>query len=267
VSRRFSFAALAVLSFLAMPGLSFASSPAQAGGQDLLDNPALVMAIIAGGVLAVVVVGGIVISLIAALLSRFFGNSMPAADKWNAFNAAQAAAIDAERSRQRGPIRISPTAEPFIISIGGFLVVFALASMFVTVPAPKAETGNAGGAPAPSSGLPTKGDFTKIVSELPPGNADNGVKLYTSQACSGCHSLQKDQRLVGPSFYGLWSRAGTRIEGMGAKEYLYQSIVDPNVHVVEGYQSGLMPPTFAKTLKPQDMADLLAYIERDHNEK
>lgn len=267
MSRRFSFAALAVLSFLATPSLSFASSPLQSGGPGLLDDPTMLLAIIVGAILVLVVGLGVVIALIAALVTRFFGKNAPPADKWAAFNAREAAVIEAERKRERRPVRVSPTLEPFVISVGGFLVVFALASVFVTVPEPKGEANNAGATPAAASGLPTTGDFTKIVSELPAGKADNGVKLFTSQGCSACHGLQKDQRLVGPSFYDLWGHAGTRKPGMGPKEYLYESIVNPNAHVVEGFQSGLMPPTFSKTLKPQDMADLLAYIERDHSGK
>ncbi|MCL5998718.1 MAG: cytochrome c [Chloroflexi bacterium] len=276
--RRFSLAALAVLCFIVAPNNSSAASltasstvsltapPAQVGLEGMLDNPTLLLAVTAGIVLALVIGGGIVFALIAALGTRFFSSNVPAPDKLAAFNAQQNAALDAERSHPR-KIVISPTMEPFVIAIGGFAVVFLLASAFVTVPPPKEASGAEGSATPVAAGLPTTGDFTKIVSELPAGNADKGVKLFTTQACSGCHSVQKDQRLVGPSFYGLWSRAGTQVPGMGAKEYLYQSIVNPNAHVVEGYQSGLMPPTFSKTLSPQDMADILAYIERDHNEK
>jgi mono/diheme cytochrome c family protein len=212
--------------------------------------------------------GGIIGALIAPLVTRFFKRNVPPTDKWAAFNAQENAALEAERARPPRKIKISPTLEPFAISIGGFLIVFILASMFVVVP-PARETVENNGQTTPNAttGLPTSGDFTEVVAGLPEGNADNGVKLFTAQACSGCHSLQKDQRLVGPSFYGLWKMAGTRKPGVDPKVYLYESIVNPNTHIVEGYQSGLMPPTFSKTLTPQDMADILAYIERDHNEE
>jgi cytochrome c551/c552 len=216
-----------------------------------------------------VVIGGIVIALLAVLITRFFAKNVSSNEQWAAFNAQQASAIQAGRTAERKPLVISPTLEPFVISIGGFLVVFALASMFVTPPAEKtAASGQA--TPAAASGLTVTKDAAgadMVLATLPKGNADTGVKLYTSQACSGCHSLQKDQRLVGPSFYGLWGRAATRKPGYGAKEYLYESIVNPNALVLEGFQPNLMPPTLAKTLNPQSMADLLAYIERDHNEK
>ena len=269
MSRRFNFAALAVLIFLLVPHLSYASSSFQAGGPSLLDNSSLLLAIVVGIVLALVIGGGIVMALIAALGSRFFSKNIPPAEKLTAFNNAQNAVLEAERKSERKPIRITPTLEPFVIAFGGFIVVFVLASLFVTPPASKGEANGAATPPVPS-GLPVTSDSagaTKAVASLPKGNPDNGVKLFTSLACSGCHSIQKDQRLVGPSFYGLWGRAATRKPGYGAPEYIYESIVSPNAFVVEGFQSGLMPQTFAKQLKPQDIADIIAFIQRDHNEK
>ena len=269
MSRRFNFAALAVLIFLLVPRLSYASSSSQAGGPGLLDNSSMLWVIVAGIMLALVIGGGIVIALIAALVSRFFSRNIPPADKLTAFNNAQNAALEAERSGERKPIHITPTLEPFVIAFGGFVVVFVLASLFVTPPATKGEA-NGAATPAAPSGLPVTNDSagaTKAVASLPKGNPDNGVKLFTSQGCSGCHGIQKDQRIVGPSFYGLWGRAATRKPGYGAPEYIYESIVNPNAYVVEGFQSGLMPQTFAKQLKPQDIADIIAFIQRDHNEK
>jgi mono/diheme cytochrome c family protein len=266
VTRRINLAALAVITFMVLPRLSYASSVAQAGTGDLLDNPTLLFAIVFGVFVALVIGGGISFALVAALGTRFFGKNVPADDKMTAFDKAQAAALTASRTAERKPVLITPTMEPFVIAIGGFIVVFILASLLVRPE--QAKTAEAGAAtPAVASGLPITGNFTEIVAGLPAGNADNGVKLFTSIGCGGCHGLQKDQRLVGPSFYGLFARAGTRTAGEGAKEYIYHSIVNPNAFVVESYQSGLMPPTYAKQLSKQDMADILAYIERDHNEK
>lgn len=262
MSRRFSFAALALFVSLAVPQLALA----QTSGPSLPDNPYTLMALIAGAILVLVIVGGIVLALIAGLFTRFFEKNVPSDADLAAFDKQQAAALIAERSQPRKPIAINPTLEPFLISIGGFLVVFALASIFVTPPAVKTEA--AGGAtPAPVSGLPVSGDLAKVVAELPKGNADNGAKLFTSLGCSGCHGQQKDQRIVGPSFYGLWGRAATIKPGYSSAVFIYESIVNPNTYVEQGFQPNLMPATFSKQLSKQDMADILAWIERDHNEK
>ena len=270
MSRRIYSALLAMLTSLVFARLAFASSPLQAGGPSLLDNQAMVVAIVVGIVLALVIGGGIVIALIAAGGTRYLSRNMPPADTLNAFNNQETALLEAERKGERKPITISPTLEPFVIAFGGFLVVFILASIFVTPPPSKGEAEGGTPTPAAASGLPVTNDAAgaaKEVASLPKGNPDAGVKLFTSMGCSGCHGTQKDQRIVGPSFYGLWGRAATRKPGYGAPQYIYESIVNPNAFVVEGFQSGIMPQTFAKQLKPQDIADIIAFIQRDHNEK
>jgi len=39
----------------------------------------------------------------------------------------------------------------------------------------------------------------------------------------------------GPSFQGISKRAGDRVPGLSAVEYLRQSIVDPSAYMVEGF--------------------------------
>jgi cytochrome c2 len=262
VSRRFSYAALALFVSLAIPRVALA----QTSGPILPDDPYVLIAITIGAVLVLMIVGGLILAFFAGFFTRFFAKNVPSAAAQAAFDKQQAAALEAERGRPRRPVHISPTLEPFVIAVGGFLVVFALASIFVTPPAQKTEAAGAT-TPAAASGLPVSGDFSKIVAALPKGNADNGAKLFTSMGCSGCHGQQKDQRIVGPSFYGLWGRAATIKPGYGSAEFIYESIVNPNAYVEKGFQPNLMPATFSKQLSQQDMADILAWIERDHNEK
>jgi mono/diheme cytochrome c family protein/uncharacterized membrane protein YeaQ/YmgE (transglycosylase-associated protein family) len=229
----------------------------------MLDNPTMLFAVIFASFLGAVIVLGIIGSLVARLVTNFFGKNVPSDAAMKAFEAAQTAVL----SKPGKGLVITPQVEPFVIAGVGFIIVFILTSIFIAPTSIKSEVATTSVVAKPVASLPTSGDFTKIVADLPKGNADNGSKLYTTQGCIGCHSLEKDKRLVGPSFYGLWGRAATRKPNMGVKEYVYESIVAPNAFIVEGYQSGLMPQTFAKTLSAQDMADLLAWLERDHNEK
>lgn len=75
-----------------------------------------------------------------------------------------------------------------------------------------------------------------IMGERIDNESDPGVNA----GCRICHSLTKDERIIGPSFYGIADRAADRVPGMTAEEYLYQSIVDPNAYVVSGYPEGQM---------------------------
>jgi cytochrome c2 len=95
---------------------------------------------------------------------------------------------------------------------------------------------------------------------LPQGNAETGEKTFTSAGCSACHSLQASVQIVGPSLAGVAARAGQRVPDYAAGLYVYESIAYPNAHIVEGFQPGLMPTTFAAVLQPQDLADLIAFL-------
>jgi ferredoxin/coenzyme F420-reducing hydrogenase delta subunit/cytochrome c551/c552 len=93
-----------------------------------------------------------------------------------------------------------------------------------------------------------------------------GEKLYyetalgNNAACRICHSLQPDVTLVGPSFAGVATRAATRVPGMTAEEYLYQSITDPDAYVVEGFPAGEMVPNLAEILTEEQIRDLIAFL-------
>lgn len=95
---------------------------------------------------------------------------------------------------------------------------------------------------------------------------DAGEKLYyetslgTNAACRICHSLEPGVTLVGPSFAGIAARAATRVPGMTAEEYLYQSITDPDAYVVEGFPASQMVPNLGEILTEEQIADLIAFL-------
>jgi mono/diheme cytochrome c family protein len=110
-------------------------------------------------------------------------------------------------------------------------------------------------------------DFTR---ELPEGDADRGKDLAAGTlGCAVCHILSN----TGPAWAaaegtpGMGARADTRFSEDGysgsatsAAQYLFESIVIPNEHVVEGFPPNLMPATFSQSMTPQDMADVIAYL-------
>lgn len=120
--------------------------------------------------------------------------------------------------------------------------------------APAAEA-PADAAPADDMQLPA--DF---ASALGSADAANGEQLTVSNGCIACHSLVEGQTLVGPSWYGVGSHAATRVAGESAPFYLYQSILEPNAHVVEGFTPDLMPKVYADTLSTAQIADIVAYL-------
>jgi len=93
-----------------------------------------------------------------------------------------------------------------------------------------------------------------------------GERIYNETAtgvnagCRICHSLVKDERIIGPSFYGIADRAAKRIPGMSAEEYLHQSIIEPNAFVVSGFPEGQMIQTFGDLLTEEQIQDLIAFL-------
>lgn len=93
-----------------------------------------------------------------------------------------------------------------------------------------------------------------------------GEQIYYENAagvnagCRICHSLEKNEVIIGPSFYGVADRAGDRVPGLTAEEYLRQSIIEPNAFVVPGYPSGQMIQNFGQILTEEQIADLIAFL-------
>ncbi|RLT32315.1 MAG: hypothetical protein DWI57_18485 [Chloroflexi bacterium] len=125
------------------------------------------------------------------------------------------------------------------------------APVATTVATPEAATDDS----AIYAGMPAE-----ILGLMPTANAANGQAVSVSNGCTACHSLEKDVRVVGPSWYSVGATAGERVAGESAGLYLYNSIVDPNAYVNEGYLSGLMPLTYKDVLSSQQMADVIAYL-------
>jgi hypothetical protein len=81
--------------------------------------------------------------------------------------------------------------------------------------------------------------------------------------CSSCHTLDGSVKtpvaIAAPSFQGISERAGERVPGMSAEEYLRQSIVDPSAYVVEGF-GNLMQKDFESLLSEEDIDSLVAFL-------
>jgi mono/diheme cytochrome c family protein len=100
----------------------------------------------------------------------------------------------------------------------------------------------------------------------PVGDLAAGEALFkqatigAAPGCATCHSTEPGVVIVGPSLAGVASRAGERVEGETAEQYLRNSILDPNAYVVEGFSPGTMYQNFADALSDQQVNDLVAYL-------
>lgn len=86
-----------------------------------------------------------------------------------------------------------------------------------------------------------------------------GQGLYASLGCQGCHSLD-GSKSTGPTFKGLY---GSKVQLTNGKtvtadeKYLLDSIMDPDLDIVKGYQPGVMTSVIKKGQVPKDQAQQL----------
>ena len=77
--------------------------------------------------------------------------------------------------------------------------------------------------------------------------------------CATCHALVPDTIIIGPSLYGVATRAETRVEGLSAEEYITMSVLRPGDYVVEGFNN-VMITNLAKELTSEDLNALVAFL-------
>ncbi len=65
-----------------------------------------------------------------------------------------------------------------------------------------------------------------------PAESLSGEEVFETFGCGTCHSVSEPVEMVGPSLHDVGSRL--------SKEEIYESILEPDATVAEGYQPGLM---------------------------
>ena len=89
--------------------------------------------------------------------------------------------------------------------------------------------------------------------------AARGRQVYRALRCGSCHEPNLFGQRVGPPLDHVGSVAGSRVPGIGADDYLRQSILDPGAYVVPGYQDS-MPRGLGRDLTPTDLDALVTYL-------
>lgn len=91
--------------------------------------------------------------------------------------------------------------------------------------------------------------------------AERGKKLFEQKACVGCHSLD-GSKIVGPSFKGLYGRAGKFQTGesyTADDAYIKHSILAPASQIVEGYPPAM--PSFEGQLSDEEISAIIEFIK------
>lgn len=111
----------------------------------------------------------------------------------------------------------------------------------------------------------TVGNETTVTTapvEFDPDSAARGALLAESKGCLQCHTVDGTPS-TGPTWKGLAgsSRPITTGESVIADDnYLLDSIVDPSLQVVQGFDA-IMPPDYGETLSSDEITDLINHIK------
>lgn len=110
------------------------------------------------------------------------------------------------------------------------------------------------------AGLLAACSAASAVQPMPTLNAleIQGKQVYVSN-CAGCHALEPDTIVIGPSLAGVGTRAETRVDGYDARAYIETSILNPGAYIVEGFND-VMPKNFGKDLTSADFDAVVAYL-------
>lgn len=105
------------------------------------------------------------------------------------------------------------------------------------------------------AGLPD--DVRQAVEDADPSSAET---LAIKYACVGCHALDPNEVKTGPTWYNVGDTSVVRVPGEGPAAYIYTSIINPNVYVVNGYPSNIMPANFGELMSPEELGAMVAYL-------
>ena len=111
---------------------------------------------------------------------------------------------------------------------------------------------------APASGDPVAGRELYLQENL-------GARR--APGCITCHSLEPGEEKLGPSHAQVGSQAEQRVKGddyegqaRDAAAYLRESILQPNAHVIDGYEAGIMYQQYDEVLTEDQVDDLVAFL-------
>jgi len=106
----------------------------------------------------------------------------------------------------------------------------------------------------------TAGLDEEVTAAILNGDLARGEQLALQNACIGCHALDPNATMTGPTWYNIGNVAVGRVPGLSPAAYLHHSIMKPSEYVVPNYVDNLMPKTYEQTLSIQDQGDLIAYL-------
>ena len=88
---------------------------------------------------------------------------------------------------------------------------------------------------------------------------DPGRLIFSTKGCSGCHTIEgTSTATIGPDLTHIATVAATRKAPLSAEEYILESIKEPGVFVVEGFEP--LMPKLAEAIAEGELEDLVEFL-------
>ena len=87
------------------------------------------------------------------------------------------------------------------------------------------------------------------VEEAPLKTAQEVIAKY---GCGACHTVADQSGSIGPNLTKIGARAN--------KDFIRQSILDPDAVITKGFPAGMMPKTFGEQMKAKELEMLVDYL-------
>jgi cytochrome c551/c552 len=94
------------------------------------------------------------------------------------------------------------------------------------------------------------------------GNAAAGEAVFNANGCASCHTFGPANATgtVGPDLDKAPASDAKADNNMELKDFIKESIEDPDAYIAKGYSKGVMPTTFGQSLSSKQLNDLVAFI-------
>jgi cytochrome c oxidase subunit 2 len=122
-------------------------------------------------------------------------------------------------------------------------------------------------APASSSAAPSSASAAPPSSTATTGGTAAGKAVFLSAGCATCHTLAAagTTGTIGPDLTSRLASdcanpASQKIRGATLKACIDKAITDPYAYIPTGFTKGIMPATFASTLGPTKINELVNFL-------
>lgn len=130
-----------------------------------------------------------------------------------------------------------------ILAVAGFLLLLAMVISATSS--------------SESEAIDSRSYVDELATALNGADATIGERLITETDCATCHLTGEGR--AAPLLDGLASVAGARRPPLSAEQYVYEAIVLPAAHLVEGYANA-MPNDYGERFSLADLGHMMAYL-------